>query len=169
MVFYIRRIRHSFPFLFLAKPTPPFYLKLILIKISIRCEQGTAKFMTQACHLSSFASSRKTFNIYILRAQLGRLYPVENNKIMKGIEKERSHQASEAPRGDSTLAWRGCGKGISGEAPRGDSTPKFPWNFVYIKFFLNVTFDVSLDMRVHTTSGTSWANRVAKRVFSSLF
>ena len=97
--FYIRRIRNSFPFLFLAKPTPPFYSKLILIKISIRCEQGTAKFVTQACHLSSFASSRKTFNIYILRAQLGRLYPVENNKIMKGIEKERSYQASEAPVG----------------------------------------------------------------------
>ena len=54
---------------------------------------------------------------------------------MKGIEKERSYQASEAPRGDSTLAWRGCGKGISGEAPRGDSTPKFPWNFVYLNFF----------------------------------
>ena len=48
------------------------------------------------------------------------------NKIIKKIIRKRSYQASEAPRGDSTLAWRGYGKGFSGEAPRGDSTLKFP-------------------------------------------
>ena len=106
-------------------PLPPFYIKLILIKIGIRCEQGTAIFVTQACHLSSFASSRKIFNIYILRAQLGRLYPVENNKIMKRIKKKGVTKQAKFPCGDSTLAWRGRGKRISGEAPRGDSTPKF--------------------------------------------
>ena len=80
--FFIRSIRNFFPFPFSVKPLPPFYLKLILIKIGIRREQGTVKFVTQACHLSSFATSLSVFNIYIQRAQLGRVYSLEN-KIIK--------------------------------------------------------------------------------------
>ena len=42
--------------------------------------------------------------------------------------------------------------------PVGIRNPNFSWNFIYL--IRNARFDVPLDMRVHTTCGTSRANRV---------
>ena len=153
-----RSIYNSSPFLFLARPTPPFYSKFILIKISIRREQGTAKFMTQACHISSFASTLvNTQQLYTTHATWQASLIRKQKKNHKGIKtKKKFTKQAKLPVGIRHLR----GEDIEGKdfflkvkLPVGIRHPNFFGVVIYLS--RNATFDVSLEMRVHTTNGMS--------------
>ena len=78
---------------------------------------------------------------------------MENNKIMKRIKKKGVTKQAKFPVGIRHLRGVDMEKEFQVKLPVGIRHPNF-LGILFI-YFWNVTFDMSLDMRVHTTSGTS--------------